>query len=542
MGRQSIIARLSHGPKFEANFCHRLTLLHESCCAIESFYHEFDFRPEKKGNGFRSIVRITDLYFELLYRDITNGNCYLYPDMLRDHMTMSETLEKAVSLALILRRKGVDFDPTEQTPHDMDFFSQLFHTPVRLSEPITGSLGPFHYSGRMASHMYYAFLMLHYWKMPILTSARMAFDSRFSAELIASHMRSAPMNLVKSISFGRMTRATIYYVNCISAAFNGVYWKQIMIPNQSEWRIRVPDYKSLAVIEKTEKRVKNFRCLFAQQIMGKNDSRSLILHVHGGAFMTNTPEAFMLISTRLVKRTGVPVLVVEYAKAPENQFPAGLQDVLDFYISIVSGNPEVEKLIGFKPSRVFLSGDSCGGNLAIACLFALHNIRKMGGCVKMPSAVLTAYPACIPSFIAVPSYAHVIMDLVLSPGVMSLAGSMYSSIEPDIRHMQDWYTRHDVDHFEIVQKFSYRLKDPLFNVMAFTAWHDLRHIPLTVCSGEMDPLLDQSVLLAKRWAGEVLFDVVPGMPHGFTGFCNDPAFKQEIAVYENQVVRAVSRQ
>ncbi|KAL4975191.1 Alpha/Beta hydrolase protein [Aspergillus desertorum] len=79
------------------------------------------------------------------------------------------------------------------------------------------------------------------------------------------------------------------------------------------------------------------------------------------------------------QRTGYTVLDVQYRLAPENPFPAALNDVEDV-VNWVLQQPE-----NFDRARVALSGFSAGGNLALAASSTLFPCETF-------HAVLTFYP------------------------------------------------------------------------------------------------------------------------------------------------------
>jgi acetyl esterase len=60
---------------------------------------------------------------------------------------------------------------------------------------------------------------------------------------------------------------------------------------------------------------------------------------------------------------------MDYRLAPENPFPAGLNDVL----ATVTWIKENGESIGIDPNRIALGGDSAGANLALASAIALRN-------------------------------------------------------------------------------------------------------------------------------------------------------------------------
>jgi acetyl esterase len=93
-----------------------------------------------------------------------------------------------------------------------------------------------------------------------------------------------------------------------------------------------------------------------------NDNVPVILHIHGGGWAFGSIEENEPISRHLAKETGAVVISTSYRLAPENKFPAGLDDceaALNWIIAKVAE-------IGGDPKRIAVSGASAGANLAAA--------------------------------------------------------------------------------------------------------------------------------------------------------------------------------
>lgn len=91
--------------------------------------------------------------------------------------------------------------------------------------------------------------------------------------------------------------------------------------------------------------------------------RPLHLDVHGGAFIGGLPEANASFCVRLASETGAIVFSTTYRLAPVHPFPAAIDDV-DAVLAYLRAHA-VEKY-GADPNLVTVSGDSAGGNLALA--------------------------------------------------------------------------------------------------------------------------------------------------------------------------------
>ena len=57
------------------------------------------------------------------------------------------------------------------------------------------------------------------------------------------------------------------------------------------------------------------------------DHKSVILHVHGGGFVSMSSASHQTYTRIWANDVGVPVFSVDYRLAPDNAFPAAINDV-----------------------------------------------------------------------------------------------------------------------------------------------------------------------------------------------------------------------
>ena len=86
---------------------------------------------------------------------------------------------------------------------------------------------------------------------------------------------------------------------------------------------------------------------------------AVVVHLHGGGYVIGSPRSHRLLAARLSAASGATVVVPEYRLAPEDPFPAAVEDARAVVEAVVSE-------VG--PARVAVSGDSAGGGLAVAVL------------------------------------------------------------------------------------------------------------------------------------------------------------------------------
>jgi len=87
----------------------------------------------------------------------------------------------------------------------------------------------------------------------------------------------------------------------------------------------------------------------------------VILFLHGGGFIAGSINCHRKLAAHLAKATGCRALIPAYRLAPENPFPAQLDDAFGIYQWLLNE--------GFGSSHIATAGDSAGGNLATSiCL------------------------------------------------------------------------------------------------------------------------------------------------------------------------------
>ena len=94
---------------------------------------------------------------------------------------------------------------------------------------------------------------------------------------------------------------------------------------------------------------------------GSDAPAPLLLFFHGGGYMIGDLDTHDRLCRRLAAMSGVRVLSVDYRLAPENPYPAGLNDSLAAFDWARGAGAET---LGADPGRIAVSGDSAGGGIA----------------------------------------------------------------------------------------------------------------------------------------------------------------------------------
>ncbi|MDX6739048.1 alpha/beta hydrolase [Actinocorallia sp. A-T 12471] len=98
-------------------------------------------------------------------------------------------------------------------------------------------------------------------------------------------------------------------------------------------------------------------------------SYGVIVYFHGGAFFLGSLETHDHVARQLAKETGCKVVSVGYRLAPENAFPAGLDDCY----SVVRWAAENGDALAWDGRTLALAGDSSGGTFVAAVAALAHD-------------------------------------------------------------------------------------------------------------------------------------------------------------------------
>ncbi|MEA1015262.1 alpha/beta hydrolase [Sphingomonas sp. LY54] len=103
-----------------------------------------------------------------------------------------------------------------------------------------------------------------------------------------------------------------------------------------------------------------------------------VLYLHGGGYAVCSIESHRDLCERLAKAVEGRVLAVDYRLAPENPYPAALDDALAGYEWLLRE--------GYPAGSIAIAGDSAGGGLAVATALAIKERGlPLPGCVAVMS-------------------------------------------------------------------------------------------------------------------------------------------------------------
>jgi epsilon-lactone hydrolase len=205
----------------------------------------------------------------------------------------------------------------------------------------------------------------------------------------------------------------------------------------------------------------------------------VILYFHGGVYVIGTAVASVPLVSEVVRRAGARAITLDYRLAPENPYPAAVDDARAAYEGLLKD--------GIDPAQIALAGESAGAGLAVTTLLAL---REAG--LPLPSCAFLMSPY---------------VDLTLSGETLTDREALDPVLTPDgLRaRVPDYVGDADAADPQI---------SPIFG--------DLSGLPpLLIQVGSHEVLLSDALRLAERAALSdvaVTLQVTPGVPHVFQGF------------------------
>ena len=90
-----------------------------------------------------------------------------------------------------------------------------------------------------------------------------------------------------------------------------------------------------------------------------------VLYLHGGGYRLGAPSTYRHLTWRIASAAQAQVLVIDYRLAPENPFPAALEDAVSYYCWLLAEGADARQIV--------IIGDSAGGGLALALLLKLRD-------------------------------------------------------------------------------------------------------------------------------------------------------------------------
>lgn len=213
--------------------------------------------------------------------------------------------------------------------------------------------------------------------------------------------------------------------------------------------------------------------------------RAVVMEIHGGGWCIGSPEQDDGANDAIARNCKVAVVSVAYRLAPENAYPAQIDDcetILNWLIE----NAKTE----FGTDKIFLWGESAGAHLAILTVKRLRDKGK---------------------------------DLTKIRGLVEFYGGYDLSGSPSARL--------NTSKIILTKKVSIQFVEQTFPVKTPEELRDSAYSPLYAnlvglppaifIVGEIDPIVDDSKFMAARWetaGNKTTLKVYPECPHSFNRF------------------------
>ncbi|MDB5284227.1 MAG: hypothetical protein JWO06_3302 [Bacteroidota bacterium] len=197
--------------------------------------------------------------------------------------------------------------------------------------------------------------------------------------------------------------------------------------------------------------------LKAEWIVPKEaDESKVLLFFHGGGYATGSINTHRALVSQIAKNAGIKALLFDYRLAPENKYPAPIEDAAMVYQWLLNN--------GYSSSKIAFGGDSAGGGMSIGTLLWCRDKN-----IPLPKCAIA-----------------------LSPWLdQSMSGNSY-------------HTHKDIDPMLIAEGFplwssNYMGDSDKRSPYASPIFHDLKGLPpICVQVGEEEILLDDSIRFAEK--------------------------------------------
>jgi acetyl esterase/lipase len=530
----------------------------------------FDYSSEVQGNGFRTMIEIGLQFMRNGAKELKSGNT----DFLHEYVKVCDNISRMIPYVKQVQAACKEAGALECSSPELT--AQLFHDYIRSEEYLLRlfnrtalfDLGPL---GSLC-------LNLLFWVRAIASAPNVSglikciFDRDYRDSLLLIRARKSTVS-----SIHRITRSdTAKYVmrHVYPFVMNG--WQprirqDFTIKRQSSFKIQLDKDLSPHLIQKDpidhhENGVQHLQC---RLIRSEDECQTLMINIHGGAFTIcdlYTNDVFLRYWAR--KISGLAVVGVEYSLLPHSQFPVQVQECLDALLFFC--NPKNRKAIirriGFYPDQVMLSGDSAGACLVMASMIALNEVKKKFNLdIQMPKSAflfypwLSVHPDIRPSLFVssmttllhtmgfyqvmrcyIPitqSNAETTADKDVNDNKMQTqvaqATSGAISSWPVISHVFKLVTYlfstdtsipaapwkpYRASPSSLVQQINSSAnlsKHPFVSPLFYDDFQSLRDVKLYIAACSHDSLLDEAVLMARKWQGPVVLDVMNNLQHGF---------------------------
>ncbi|WP_019931888.1 alpha/beta hydrolase [Nocardia sp. BMG111209] len=164
-----------------------------------------------------------------------------------------------------------------------------------------------------------------------------------------------------------------------------------------------------AGVEREQVQLPGFRMEIVRPAGARRSLRhGAVLYLHGGGFVICGLETHRPVVAALARRTGLPVVSVDYRQLPDARIQDSIEDCLTAYRWLLTH--------GANPKRIVIAGDSAGGFLSFAVA-----LRAVADGLPTPAGLVGLSPLLDLDHVAKQSYVNVARDAYIPlPGLQRI--------------------------------------------------------------------------------------------------------------------------
>jgi acetyl esterase/lipase len=528
---------------------------------MSTYAADYDFQGIP-SNGYRSLLRTWMRLFEVAAK-------YKHTDDVNNFLIILERMHRWQITCDEIRKHSLsdNYNPEVGRRHISSMFVDGDQISMRIfmSDSLVGINFPASMQLIVRSMVYAASVSVAY-SMPLTSMARVvksvlkfndaAFNFAHFMINIEPHMMASLIRQLDhgAASFGnKLMRIVTFKKSCESRTKSivanshflididsvGVHLRKRVIPTQSNLNMRILKHGN------------------SQEFANK-----VVIYLHGGAFFGPSAQAVedVYVKDWMTSLKGLTMINFDYSLSPEHRFPTALQEVLDLYLWVISGEKSVREALGFSPVEIVVSGDSSGGNLAAALMLLLNDIRRLHfdsvgvdepmeripdvvTCTTtslssqlkefmMPSTCLLFFPKLQLRMEVLPSTFLTNLDAIVNQWVQLRVCQSYLPLIERNRLNGDWsLVHHSASRDKLPKDWIFNpdfatLSSPYLTPYSYENFESLSDVQLHVLAFNFDPLLDEALMLLRKWKGKCHFEVLDHVCHGcfaMNGFNKDAA-------------------
>ncbi|XP_042209461.1 hormone-sensitive lipase-like isoform X2 [Homarus americanus] len=415
--------------------------------SVRKEVHLYDFDAETPGNGFRSFNNIVQQailsVFDLCKQICTGRDSLLFRKghFVREVEAWGQTLASLVVL--------LEYIENMLLPRceDGNLLSGISSSPNELMSMLN-SVPQYSFYGRCLGFHYYpslrktlkylniclsAFSEVYYadgnsfmqrTKNTVMSSSRYVVDAELRSRRIVDVVQYSSVEFIKAFW---SVAETDFMTQLPGIVGPSLAVQQVVIVPCEEQQVTKMDGTATVVVPPPHSHIeaRPITChLLSTQLRegmvggkpGEKDHKGasvlppsdcLLIHCHGGGFVTQSTKAQEVFLREWAVSVGVPILSIDYSLAPEAPYPRPLEEVLTVYCWVLNNM----NLLGSTGSKIIMTGDSAGGNLiaglTIKCL-------ELG--IRPADGLFFAYTPFVFELVPSPARLLAVMDPMLPLG------------------------------------------------------------------------------------------------------------------------------